>query len=334
MSDSAMSDKAVLVTGGAGYLGSHIALALLAAGRRVVVLDNLATGAERLVPAAADFARGDCGDGPFLDSLLRGRGIGAAIHVAAATSVPESLAQPQKYYLQNVVCTLALAAACLRARVPHFVFTSSSAVYGEQDAAALREDCPLAPLSPYGASKMMGETMLRDIAAAAPSSFRCAALRCFNIIGADAAGRAGDVKRESTGLMAALLAVVAGRRRSVCLYGDDYPTESGSAVRDYIHVADVAEAHLRALRHLEDGGAGGVFNCGSGSGSSVFEVVQAVERASGRKIALERFPRRPGDPARVVADIGRARRVLGFSPQCSELAEAVATALAWEARQP
>jgi len=324
-----MSNKnsTVLVTGAAGYIGAHVTLALLDRGSRVVALDDLSHGFRELVPADAVFIQGNYGD---KDALRRAfaHGPNAVVHTGASISVPESMHLPADYYWNNMARTLPLLHACLRGDVRKFVFSSSSAVYGDQGNLALSESISPAPASPYGASKAMAERMLRDIDAA--TTLRCVSLRYFNVAGADPAQRAGDLKSGGGGLFKTVLQCAAGTRDVVHVCGTDYSTPDGSALRDYVHVCDVADANIAALDF--DGGAGEVFNVGRGTPVSVREVIAAVGHASGQTIKTIDQPRRPGDVPCSFASMTKTRRELGFTPRHTDLQSIATDALRWERR--
>lgn len=320
----------VLVTGGAGYIGSHMVLALLEAGRKVVVVDNLASGFADAVHPDAQLLVGDVGDRALLDRVMAEHQVETVIHFAASTVVPESVAQPLKYYRNNTLNSVVLLEAAVAAGTQRFVFSSTAAVYGTPSVDLVSEDAPLQPLSPYGASKAMVERALRDTATAHGMGY--VALRYFNVAGADPAGRVGQRTAAATHLIKVACEAAVGRRPGLEVFGTDYDTPDGSAVRDYIHVTDLVQAHLRALEHLDAGGESLVLNCGYGHGSSVLEVVEAVKRLSGMDFPVSYGPRRPGDAARVVADCSRIERLLGWRPQWADLDLIVGHALAWEGR--
>ncbi len=319
----------VLVTGGAGYIGSHMALRLLDAGEDVVVLDDLSTGHEWAVPAGAELVRGDVGDAGLVSEIIESRGIDAVMHFAGSILVFESVADPLGYYLNNTVNTRTLVEAALRCGVGQFVFSSTAAVYGSPGMEPIGEDAPVRPQSPYGTSKLVSEWILRDTAAANPQ-FRYAALRYFNVAGADPQLRSGQSSKVSTHLIKIAAEAASGKRPSMKMFGDDYPTPDGTCVRDYIHVWDLADAHYRALEHLRAGGESLVANCGYGHGFSVREVIDAVRRVSGVDFAVEKAERRPGDPAMIVANPGLAREVLGWTPRFDDLDTIISHAIAWE----
>jgi UDP-glucose 4-epimerase len=328
-----MKPGAILVTGGAGYIGSHTAWACLDAGREVVVLDDLSTGRRNLVPPKAAFVEGSVEDRALVDSTLRSHGVSAVLHFAAKTVVPDSIADPISYYRTNLAGSAALIDAVVACGVEVMVFSSTAAVYDPAIALTMDVDegSPLAPISPYGRSKLMVEQLLSDIAAA--TQLRYAALRYFNVAGADPAMRSGQSTPNATHLIKVACETAAGKRPAMNVYGLDYPTPDGSCVRDFIHVTDLAEAHLLALKHLETGGAPVTLNCGYGRGASVLEVIAAVERASGRPLPVRHCARRPGDASRVVSDPSRLRDLLSWRPKHDSLDEIVESALRWERLQ-
>ncbi|MDO1580949.1 UDP-glucose 4-epimerase GalE [Rhizobium oryzicola] len=322
---------AVLVTGGAGYIGSHMVWALLDAGEDVVVLDRLSTGFRWAVPDAARFYQGDVGDADILKRIFHENRVDAIMHFAGSIVVPQSVAHPLEYYDNNTSKTGALAAAAIEAGIQHFVFSSTAAVYGEQpDDTPVRESGTLVPKNPYGMSKLMAEMMLRDAAAAYP--FRYVALRYFNVAGADPKGRTGLSTEGATHLIKITCEAALGKRAGVDVFGTDYPTADGTGIRDYIHVSDLVAAHLKALNYLRLGGEPLVANCGYGRGYSVLEVINAVEKVSGRHVDVRYGPRRPGDAASVIADSTLARRLLGWKPRHDDLTAIVKSALAWEGK--
>jgi UDP-glucose 4-epimerase len=322
--------SAVLVTGGAGYIGSHVVLALRDAGLPVIVLDDLSTGSAGAVPDDVPLVRGSTGDGALVRRTIRRHRVGAAIHLAASLVVPESVAQPLAYWRNNVANTLAFAEACAAEGVARLVFSSTAAVYGIAGALPVAENAPCEPINPYGATKLAAERLLQDAAAA--HGLSVVALRYFNVAGADPAGRAGQRRPGATHLIKVACEAALGLRAEVAVFGEDYPTPDGTGIRDYIHVADLARAHVEALRHLAMGGGGCVLNCGYGRGHSVREVLRAVERAAGLRLPVRIAPRRAGDPPAIVAAGARIREVLGWRPAFDDLDRIVADALAWEAR--
>jgi UDP-glucose 4-epimerase len=321
----------ILVTGGAGYIGSQMAYQLVDSGERVVVLDNLSTGFDWALPSGAPAVVGDVGDAPLLDTLIAEHGVSAIIHFAASVVVPESVADPLRYYRNNTVNSRSLIEAAVRGGVEHFIFSSTAAVYGEPDQVPIAEDAPTRPMSPYGSSKLMVEIMLRDAARA--HGFRYMILRYFNVAGADPQLRTGQSTRGATHLIKVATETALGLRPKLEIYGTDYPTPDGTCIRDYIHVGDLAAAHSDALRYLREGGESLTLNCGYGRGFSVLEVIDAVRRASGVDFRVEFAARRPGDPARIVAAVDRARALLGWEPRLGDLATIVAHALAWERKR-
>ena len=321
---------AVLVTGGAGYIGSHMVLALLDAGERVVVIDDFSTGFRDAVPAQAVLVEGDFGDEALVGRVVGEHGVDAVAHFAAKIVVPDSVADPLGYYLNNTAKARGLLAAAVKGSVPHFIFSSTAAVYGDVGNEAVSEGTPLAPVSPYGRSKLMVEWMLADTAAA--HDLRYVVLRYFNVAGADPAGRAGQSSRNATHLIKVAVQAALGRRKGLEVFGTDYPTPDGTCLRDYIQVTDLVRAHVDALRHLRGGGASLTCNCGYARGYSVRQVVDVVKRVSGVDFPVTLSGRRPGDPAAIVAENALIRDVLGWTPEHDDLDEIVGQALAWERR--
>ncbi|MFN7782409.1 MAG: UDP-glucose 4-epimerase GalE [Lysobacterales bacterium] len=324
-----MPDSPILVTGGAGYIGSHVVLQLVEAGEDVVVLDNLSTGFREAV-LGAELIVGEVGDRDSVEALLRARGIRTVMHFAARTIVPESVEDPLRYYGNNTCATRNLLDACARAGVQHFVFSSTAAVYGIPASGRAREDSPTVPINPYGTSKLMSEWMLRDLSAA--NGLRHVALRYFNVAGCDPHGRIGQSTERATLLVKVAAEAAVGVRPAVQVFGTDYPTADGTGVRDYIHVVDLAAAHLSALRYLREGGASVTLNAGYGHGYSVREVLAAMSHAAGRQVPYVDQPRRAGDPPELVADCSRIGEVLGWRPALDDLDAICRTALAWERR--
>lgn len=319
----------VLVTGGAGYIGSHAVLALLDAGWRVAVLDNLVTGFRWAVPKAATFYEGDIADAALVTRIVAEQDVGAIMHFAGSVVVPESVANPLKYYDNNSARSRALIDTAVHAGVRHFIFSSTAATYGIPDAIPVREDAPQRPINPYGMSKLMTEAMLADVAAA--HDFNYAALRYFNVAGADPKARSGQSTAGATHLIKVAVEAALGRRDHVDVFGTDFDTADGTGVRDYIHVSDLAAAHLLALDALiAEPKASHQLNCGYGRGFSVLEVLDAVDRATNRRIERRLGDRRAGDPDALIADNGAIRGVLGWEPQHANLDTIVAHALAWE----
>ncbi|HVI55733.1 MAG TPA: UDP-glucose 4-epimerase GalE [Luteibacter sp.] len=319
--------KTVLVTGGAGYIGSHTVQQLVARGDRVVVIDNLSTGFREAVRGAA-FVEGNVGDCELVSRTLETYQVDSVLHFAAHTVVPESMSDPLKYYGNNTCNTRNLLACCAQAGVDKFIFSSTAAVYGTTDAGVADEETQTRPINPYGTSKLMSETMLRDWSAT--GAVRHVILRYFNVAGCDPLGRIGHSTPEATLLIKVACEHAVGKRRSVSIYGTDYDTPDGTGVRDYIHVEDLASAHLRALDHLRDGGASLTLNCGYGHGYSVREVVDAVARVGGHALNVIELPRRPGDIPKLIACSDRLRQELGWTPRYDDLDFIVRTALTWE----
>ena len=320
----------VLVTGGAGYIGSHMVLALLDAGESVVVLDNLTTGFRDAVPSRATFIQGDFGDEGLVGGLIATHGIDAIVHFAAKIVVPDSVADPLGYYLNNTAKARSLIACAVAGRVRSFIFSSTAAVYGETGNEPVTETTPLAPVSPYGRSKLMVEWILADAAVA--HDLRFVVLRYFNVAGADPAGRAGQSTRDATHLIKVAVQAALGRRQGLSVFGTDYPTPDGTCVRDYIQVTDLVRAHMDALAHLRGGGESLTCNCGYNRGYSVREVIEVVKAVSGVDFPVIDVGRRPGDPAAIVADNARIKAALGWTPEHDDLREIVGQALAWERR--
>jgi UDP-glucose 4-epimerase len=321
---------AILVTGGAGYIGSHMLLELLDAGENVTVIDNLSTGFRGAVPDGAKLVMGDVGDARILTQIFAENDIDASIHFAGSVVVSDSVTNPLGYYGNNTCSSRTLIECAVNARVKYFIFSSSAAVYGVPEQNPVHEYAKLAPISPYGTSKMMTEFMLRDVAIA--HELRYVALRYFNVAGADPQHRSGQSTVRATHLIKVAAQAAVGRRPYVEVFGNDYPTPDGTCIRDYIHVTDLARAHMAALHHLRDGGGSEVLNCGYGRGFSVLEVIETVRRVSGVQFPVREGPRRPGDPAALVAGANRARQVLDWHPELDDLDVIVSHALGWERR--
>ena len=320
----------ILVTGGAGYIGSHMVHALADAGERVVVLDNLSTGFEWAVPKGVPLVLGETGDQLRVAALIAEHRVDAIIHFAASIVVPDSVRDPLGYYRNNTVNSRALLEVAVNSGVRQFIFSSTAAVYGNPEQVPVPEDAPLAPMSPYGNSKLMTEMMLKDVGAAYDLNY--VILRYFNVAGGDPALRTGQSTIGATHLIKVAVEAALGMRPKLDVYGTDYDTPDGTCVRDYIHVTDLANAHMAALTHLRGNGESATFNCGYGHGYSVLEVVDAVKRVSGSDFKVELAPRRPGDPAMIVADSARIRAQLGWTPRFDNLDTIVEHALAWERR--
>lgn len=319
----------VLVTGGAGYIGSHVVRQLGEAGEDVIVLDNLSTGFRSAVTHGTLIV-GDTGDREAVSRVLSEHGIGTILHFAAHTIVPESVSNPLKYYANNTCATRNLIECAVAAKIRHFIFSSTAAVYGIPPGGLAAEETPTVPINPYGTSKLMSEWMLRDASAA--HGFSHVALRYFNVAGADPGGRIGQSTSAATLLTKVACEAAVGKRPHVSIFGTDYGTPDGTGVRDYIHVEDLATAHLDALRYLRSGGTSTVLNCGYGHGYSVREVLDAVDRINGSPISRREEPRRAGDPPILVAAAERIRAVLGWQPRYDDLDQIIGTALHWERR--
>ena len=319
---------AILVTGGAGYIGSHMVLRLCDAGEEVVVLDNLVTGFDWAVDHRATLLEGNVADMELVGRLIEAHGVREIIHFAGSIIVPESVADPLKYYGNNTAASRNLIEAAVRGGVRHIVFSSTAAVYGMPGLEPVSEDAPLAPLSPYGRSKLMTEMMLADVAAAHPITY--GVLRYFNVAGADPRGRSGQSTPAATHLIKVAVQTALAQRDHMDIFGTDFPTPDGTGVRDYIHVTDLVEAHALLLERLRGGGDSTVCNCGYGRGHSVRQVIDTVKRVSGVDFAVHEAPPRPGDPASVVARADKARALLDWKPVHDDLEEIVTAALKWE----
>jgi UDP-glucose 4-epimerase len=319
----------ILVTGGAGYIGSHVVRQLGERRENVVVLDNLSTGFRSAV-LHGTLVVGDTGDRELVSRILREHNITTVMHFAAHTIVPESVSNPLKYYGNNTCSTRSLLQACSEAGVKHFVFSSTAAVYGIPSGGVAAEDSPTQPINPYGTSKLMSEWMLRDLGAA--TSLRYVVLRYFNVAGSDPGGRIGQSTINGTLLTKVACETAVGKRQHISIFGTDYPTNDGTGVRDYIHVEDLASAHLNALDYLRNGGESQTLNCGYGHGYSVREVISMVNQLHGQPIKTIEEPRRAGDPPSLVARAERVRKVLGWAPKHDDLSVIVKSQLEWEKR--
>jgi UDP-glucose 4-epimerase len=319
-----------LVTGGAGYIGSHVAWALVDAGWRVVVLDDLSTGFRPLAPPAASFFQGSVGDAALVRRILRDERVDAVLHFAGSVVVEDSVAQPIAYYRNNLGNSIELIEACLACGIKRLVFSSTAAVYGDPDSVPVAETAPTRPLNPYGQSKLMIEQVLRDVDRA--HRFPHVALRYFNVAGADPARRSGQSTLRATHLIKVACEVAVGARPDMQIFGTDYDTPDGTAIRDYIHVSDLADAHLRALEYLLEGGKSLTLNCGYGQGFSVREVLKIMEEIAARPIPASPAPRRPGDSPKLVADSRVLQERFHWSPRYNDLKKITASALAWERR--
>ncbi len=322
-----MGNRAVLITGGAGYIGSHTLRQLGEAGEQVITLDNLSTGFRDAI-LYGEFIEGNTGDKALVSQILRDYNIESVLHFAAHTIVPESVSDPLKYYGNNTCATRNLLACCQDAGVKHFIFSSTAAVYGMPEGDKAWEDTPTAPINPYGTSKLMSEWMLRDLSAA--TDLNHVILRYFNVAGCDPEGRIGQSTAKATLLTKVACEAAVGKRDAIYIFGTDYPTPDGTGVRDYIHVEDLAAAHLCALNYLRSGGDSTTLNCGYGHGYSVREVLDAVAQANGQPLNIREEGRRAGDPPQLIAGADRIRNTLGWKPQYDDLNTIVRTSLAWE----
>ena len=318
----------VLVTGGAGYIGSHTVHALAEAGESVVVIDNLSTGFSAFLPESVPLFIGDAADENLVEGVIKQHGVDCIIHFAGSVVVPDSMRDPLGYYRNNTMTTQGLLKAAVKSGVKRFIFSSTAAVYGNPDQVPVREEAPTRPLSPYGSSKLMTEIMLHDVASAHGMDY--VVLRYFNVAGADPQARIGLATIGATHLLKIAVEAATGQRAKVDVFGTDYPTPDGSCIRDFIHVSDLAQAHRAALSYLRSGGNSMTLNCGYGRGYSVLETIEAVRRVSGRNFAVQTAPRRPGDIMAMIADTSRIRSVLDWTPHYDNLDTIAAHALAWE----
>lgn len=323
-------ERYILVTGGAGYIGSHTTLALQAAGERPLVIDDLSTGRRDAIPEGVPFFQGSFGDAALVGDVMERHPIAAIVHFAASIVVPDSVAQPLDYYRNNTANARTLIECAVQRGVPHVVFSSTAAVYGEPDRTPVDEDMTTRPINPYGRSKLMVEWMLADVAHAHPLSY--AALRYFNVAGADPEGRTGQSTPNATHLIKLAVQAALGRRDGLDVFGTDYPTVDGSCIRDYVHVSDLAAAHVDALRYLRAGRPSVTCNIGYAAGYSVLEVIDVVKRVSGVDFPVRLKGRRAGDPAALIAANDRAKNLLGWTPRYDDLETIVRHALAWEKR--
>jgi UDP-glucose 4-epimerase len=321
----------VLVTGGAGYIGSHFVRTLADADQAVVVIDNLSTGFSWALPEGVPLFIGDAGDENLVEGVIAAHRVDSIVHFAGSVVVPDSVRDPLGYYRNNTMTTRNLLSAAIRCDVRRFIFSSTAAVYGEPDIVPVPEEAPTRPMSPYGFSKLMSEVMLHDVAIA--HGLQYVVLRYFNVAGADPQARIGLATAGATHLMKIAVEAATGQRARIDVYGTDYPTADGSCIRDFIHVSDLAEAHRAALTYLRAGGVSTTLNCGYGRGYSVLETIAAVRRASGRQIAMQTAPRRPGDIMTMVADTHRIRATLDWTPQYDDLDTIARHALAWEEKR-
>jgi UDP-glucose 4-epimerase len=318
----------VLVTGGAGYIGSHTVRALVDAGASVVVVDNLSTGFSQFLPEGVPLFIGDAADENLIEGVIAQHNVSSIIHFAGSVVVPDSMRDPLGYYRNNTMTTRNLLNAAVKCNINHFIFSSTAAVYGNPDTMPVSEEVPTRPLSPYGSSKLMTEIMLHDVATAHGMNY--VVLRYFNVAGADPQCRIGLATAGATHLLKIAVEAATGQRAKIDVFGTDYPTQDGSCIRDFIHVSDLAQAHLAALSYLDNGGRSATLNCGYGRGYSVLETIEAVRRASGRNFAVQYADRRPGDIMTMIADTTRIRATLDWTPQYDNLDTIARHALAWE----
>lgn len=326
--DAGLEVMTVLVTGGAGYIGSHTVRALVDAGANVVVIDNLSTGFSQFLPEGVPLFIGDAADENLVEGVIAAHNVGSIIHFAGSVVVPDSLRDPLGYYRNNTMTTRNLLNAAMKCNISRFIFSSTAAVYGNPDQMPVAEEAPTRPLSPYGSSKLMTEIMLHDVATAHGMNY--VVLRYFNVAGADPQARIGLATVGATHLLKIAVEAATGQRAKIDVFGTDYPTADGSCIRDFIHVSDLAQAHCAALAYLERGGASATLNCGYGRGYSVIETIEAVRRASGRNFAVQYAERRPGDIMTMIADTARIRATLDWTPQYDNLDTIARHALAWE----
>jgi len=318
----------VLVTGGAGYIGTHMVRALVEAGENVVVIDNLSTGFSAFLPEGVPLFIGDAADENLVEGVIAAHNVESIIHFAGSVVVPDSMRDPLAYYRNNTMTTRSLLNAAVKCGVNRFIFSSTAAVYGNPDQVPVPEYAPTRPLSPYGSSKLMTEIMLHDVASAHGMNY--VVLRYFNVAGADPQARIGLATVGATHLLKVAVEAATGQRAKIDVFGTDYPTPDGSCIRDFVHVSDLAEAHRAALSYLRGGGNSVTLNCGYGRGYSVLETIEAVRRVSGRHFAVQYAPRRPGDVMTMIADTGRIRTTLDWTPQYDDLDTIAAHALKWE----
>jgi UDP-glucose 4-epimerase len=326
-----MTKGAILVTGGAGYIGSHVVKLLGERHEKIVVLDDLSTGFEQSI-LHGEFIHGNTGDQELVSHILKQHNIESVLHFAAHTIVPESVENPLKYYKNNTSCTRNLLECCSDAGVKHIIFSSTAAVYGELETGYASEDTPKAPINPYGSSKLMSEQMIRDLSTA--TDLKHVILRYFNVAGSDPDGQIGQSTKNATLLIKVAAEVATGKRDKLLVFGTDYPTPDGTGIRDYIHVSDLAEAHIDALDYLRNKGESTTLNCGYGHGYSVKEVVDAVNKEIGRAINVDEMPRRAGDPPELISIANKIRETIGWIPQYDDLDLIVKTSIEWEKKLP
>jgi UDP-glucose 4-epimerase len=323
-----MSNKTVMVTGGAGYIGSHAALALLESGYEVVIVDDLSTGHTELIPKDAEFIQINAGDHDLVAKVLRAYEVSSMMHFAGSIVVEESVSNPLKYYRNNTGVSQSLLHACISGGVHQFIFSSTAAVYGNPEKVPVTEEATLAPINPYGSSKAMTEQILMDLAESSP--LRYIALRYFNVAGADPLRRSGQLTDNATHLIKVACETALGKRDSISVFGDDYDTSDGTCIRDYIHVSDLAAAHVSALQHLESNDECLILNCGYGNGNSVKQVLETLQEITGEALKIEQGPRRAGDAAELVADNSKLCALLNWQPQYNDLRQIITDALEWE----
>lgn len=322
-----MNKKSILVTGGAGYIGSHVVKLLGERGENIIVLDDLSTGFENAV-LYGTFIKGNTGDKELVSGILKEHDIDSVLHFAAHTIVPESVENPLKYYANNTCCTRNLLECCAEAGIKHFIFSSTAATYGELDTGFASEETPTAPINPYGSSKLMSEQMIKDLSFA--TELRHVILRYFNVAGSDPDGKIGQSTKKATLLIKVAAEVATKKREKLFIFGTDYPTPDGTGIRDYIHVSDLAIAHINALDYLKNNGESTTLNCGYGHGYSVREVIDAINQENEEPITVEVLPRRAGDPPELVSIAEKIRTTLNWQPQYDDLNLIVRTSIAWE----
>ena len=322
-----MTAQSILVTGGAGYIGSHVVKLLGERNENIIILDDLSTGFESSI-LHGKFIKGNTGDKELVSHILKEHKVESVLHFAAHTIVPESVENPLKYYQNNTCGTRNLLQCCSEAAVKHLIFSSTAAVYGELETGFASEDTPKAPINPYGSSKLMSEQMIRDVSKATDLSH--VILRYFNVAGSDPDGLIGQSTKNATLLIKVAAEVATGKRDKLLVFGTDYPTPDGTGIRDYIHVTDLAEAHINALDYLRKDGQSTTLNCGYGHGFSVKEVINAINQENGKPITVEERPRRAGDPAELISVAQKIRQIIGWQPQYDDLNIIVKTSLAWE----
>jgi UDP-glucose 4-epimerase len=322
-----MTAKSILVTGGAGYIGSHVVKLLGERGENIIILDDLSTGFEHSI-LYGKFIQGNTGDKKLVDRILQQHNIDSVLHFAAHTIVPESVENPLKYYENNTCCTRNLLECCSKAGIENIIFSSTAAVYGELETGFASEETPTAPINPYGSSKLMSEQMIRDLSKA--TELNHVILRYFNVAGSDPDGKIGQSTKNATLLIKVAAEVAVGKREKLFVFGTDYPTPDGTGIRDYIHVSDLAEAHINALDYLRNNGESTTLNCGYGHGFSVKEVINAINEEHGVPICVEEKPRRAGDPPELISVAEKIRQTIGWQPQYDDLNLIVKTSLAWE----